>query len=255
MANWFSAAKTHKGKIRRVNEDSLMRLNSQGFWAVADGMGGHAAGDYASQLITSRFSQFVLRGKSLDDIACLLDTSLNELNDTMLEYAKDYEASAVGSTVVSLALGDHGVGLAHWVGDSRIYRLRAGKLKLISHDHSLIQELVDLGQISAKDAEHYPSKNVITRAVGAGKQVCSEYKVVDYVAGDIYLLCSDGLTNEVNDSAIEELLQRIIDTDSTAEQKTNAQHLLDDGAESLLNAALKHMAADNISFVLVWVTD
>lgn len=238
MVSWVSAAKSHTGKVRSVNEDALIRLDSQSFWAVADGMGGHAAGDYASQSITSRFSQMSFSDKSLSEVVESLDANLNEVNQHMIEYAQQREASAVGSTVAAMHLGSHQIGMSYWIGDSRVYQYRNNQLRLLSRDHSLVQELIDLGELTEESAVNYPSKNIITRAIGANRQVYSEIQLFDYQIGDIYLICSDGLTNEVEDKELLMLIQSYGDD-------------IDNLADITLDAALENFASDNISFVFI----
>lgn len=241
MTSWVSASQSHTGKVRRVNEDALISLDSQGFWAVADGMGGHAAGDYASQSITARFSQMNFLDKSLSAVAQALDDNLNDVNQHMIDYAREQQASAVGSTVASMFLGSDHIGMAYWVGDSRVYQYRNNQLKLLSRDHSLVQELIDLGELTEETAVNYPSKNVITRAIGANRQVYSEIHLFDYQVDDIYVICSDGLTNEVEDKELLMLIQTHGDD-------------VDRLAEVTLDAAMENLASDNISFVFVKVT-
>lgn len=241
MVSWVSASKSHTGKVRRVNEDALIGLDSQGFWAVADGMGGHAAGDYASQSITARFSQMSFADKTLSEVVQSLDDNLNDVNQQMINYAREHEASAVGSTVAAMHLGENQIGLSYWVGDSRVYQYRNNDLKLLSRDHSLVQELIDLGELTEESAINYPSKNVITRAIGANRQVYSEIKMFDYQLGDVYLICSDGLTNEVEDKELLMLIQ------SYSED-------IEKLADVTMDAALENTASDNISFVYVKIT-
>lgn len=241
MISWTSAGESHTGKVRSVNEDALIRLDSQGFWAVADGMGGHAAGDYASQSITSRFSQMHFAEKSLNEVAQALDDNLNEVNQQMIDYARERDVSAVGSTVAAMHLGAHRIGMSYWIGDSRIYQYRDNTLTCLSRDHSLVQELIDLGELSEENAINHPSKNVITRAIGANRQVYSEITLFDYQQNDIYLICSDGLTNEVEDKELLMLIQSYGD---------DLAHL----SRMTLDAALENTASDNISFVYVKIT-
>lgn len=237
---WKSVALSHTGKIRKINEDSFICRDDNGFWAVADGMGGHAAGDYASQQIIMRFSQMQFTGKDLHEVADYLDDNLDEIDKKLKNYAEEHQASAVGSTVVSLLLGENNIGMAYWVGDSRAYQLRDGRLRCLTRDHSLVQELVDVGELTEAQAVNYPSKNIITRAIGANNSVFSEVSLFDYQKDDIYLLCSDGLNNELSD---QEIFCVLDDDDLTLKEK----------AKVIMAGTLQKVAADNITFVLVEV--
>lgn len=236
MVLWNSAAKTHTGKVRKVNEDSMVSIDDQGFWAVADGMGGHAAGDYASQTIVAAFEKMCFE-QDLEFLPEYIDTQLTAINKHLKAYAQEQNATAVGSTVASIKIGQNNVGLAYWVGDSRIYQYREGVLRCLSRDHSLVQELVDLGELSAEEAKTSPAKNIITRAVGANDAIFSEICLFDYQKDDIYLLCTDGLINEVTDKEITKLLGK--------------NRELDNMSQHLLNAALDETAADNITLILI----
>ena len=231
---------TNTGCVRDHNEDSFVVRPDQGIWVVADGMGGHAAGDYASQSIITCLSNMRFADQPLNDVVQSLDDQLNEVNQEMINYARAQDASAVGSTVAIMHLGNYGVGVSYWVGDSRIYRYRDQQLEQLSRDHSFVQELVDLGEITEEAAVNYPSKNVITRAIGANRQVYSDITLFDYQVGDVYLICSDGLNNELNDEELAHIIQRY---------HSDMEKL----AVVTLKAVLTKAAADNVSFVFVQI--
>ena len=149
------------------------------------------------------------------------------------------------------------MGLVHWAGDSRVYELSSQGLIQLTKDHSLVQELVDMGEISEEQALNYPSKNVITRAVGAGERLCSDCLLVYIDEPKVYLICSDGLTNEVELSEIQKLLTKLLVEQisgplksATLDEQTVRQ-TLDQNAQHLLDQVLRTPANDNVSFVLV----
>ncbi|NND60897.1 MAG: serine/threonine-protein phosphatase, partial [Gammaproteobacteria bacterium] len=198
---WSSAAATHPGKVRVVNEDAILAVPERGLWVVADGMGGHQAGDVASQLIVESLAQV----GELDNPAHFLDEverRLIEVNEKLIDTAADRGAMVtIGSTVVVLlALEQHCV-LA-WAGDSRAYRLRHDQLEQLTADHSQVQRMIDKGQLEPEQAENHPYANVITRAVGGTDDLRLDIEVRALQAGDRYLLCSDGLYRDVSEAQI-----------------------------------------------------
>lgn len=234
MLTWTSAEATDVGGKRKINEDSLMMRPEHGFWAVADGMGGHAAGDVASAAVVHS-----LKGApwmdELADFVDVIEDALHAVNQQLRDYARnELNGRTVGSTVVSMVLGQR-TGVCMWAGDSRLYRLRKGLLTRVSRDHSAVQELVDAGVISQAQAEHHPNSNVITRAVGGAEHLFCEVAVFYPAVGDVYLLCSDGLYNEVPD----DLIRRKLMLEPEA------------AAASLLDAALEHGARDNVTLIVV----
>ncbi len=168
LANgWKSASLTHVGNFRKINEDSTLDAPQSGLWAVADGMGGHSAGDVASQLIVSSLSALP-REATLSQKVKRVDDVLGVVNSQLLLIAeKEGGRRIVGSTVVALAAVDEGFAVCAWAGDSRLYRLRGAVLEQISQDHSQVEEMIMRGELLRVDAEKHPSSNVITRAVGA----------------------------------------------------------------------------------------
>lgn len=199
-----SAAYTHVGLVRKVNEDALLERPEAGLWAVADGMGGHAAGDYVSSLIVD-----TLRGlpsvDALDDYVEALRVSLAQVNATVREETEHRGVAVMGSTVVLMAVReDHGVCL--WAGDSRLYRLRDGELAPVSRDHSYVQDLQDSGLLSEAEARVHPRANIVTRAVGVQDHLELASVPLDIRPGDTWLLCSDGLTKTAEDHEIRDVL-------------------------------------------------
>ena len=165
---WTSASRTDVGRFRMYNEDSVLDLPERGLWVVADGMGGHSSGDYASNAIVSGLSG-VQPPASLEAFADEVRQRLDDVNRHINETSAQNKAT-MGSTVVGLlANGDHGIVL--WAGDSRAYRFRSGELSRLTRDHSQVEELVRQGLLAPEEAERHPEKNLITRAVGIAESL------------------------------------------------------------------------------------
>jgi serine/threonine protein phosphatase PrpC len=230
-----TVARTHVGCRRRVNEDAVLARPDLGLWAVADGMGGHQAGDVASALVVEALAG-ARAGRELEARTTDVRERLEAANARLISIANSGpEPVTIGSTVVALVV-EQGRYSCLWAGDSRIYRARGGKLVQLTRDHSLVQELVDLGEIDPADAQSHPNANVITRAVGADPALEVDVAIGEIEADDVFLLASDGLTRLV---AGEELLQEL-----QAEP-------LEPAADRLLQACLERGAPDNVSFVIL----
>ena len=231
-----SHAQSHRGTVRKINEDAFLELPHNGVWVVADGMGGHSAGDVASQLIIDTVQRVVESTKPQDLNCQVLTNALKAANEELLYISKNQlEGKLAGSTVVILFIkGSHGYML--WAGDSRGYLLRDQKLSQVTKDHSQVNDMVDEGVLRKEDAEHHPLANVITRAVGVNKDLDVEIKEVDLNHNDIFLLCSDGLNKEVSDTEIQHALQ--------------SGSIIDSGM-ALLHASLVRNARDNVTCILV----
>ncbi len=231
-----SHAQTHRGTVRKINEDAFLELPTLGIWVVADGMGGHEAGDVASQLVIDSIQQSVEKVPA-NQINCqLLIQALTEGNNKLQQLSKtEFSGKIAGSTVVVLWIqGDTYHYL--WVGDSRGYLLRNNQLHQITKDHSQVNDMVDQGLLKAEDAESHPLSNVITRAVGVDTQLEVDIKSAELITGDVFLLCSDGLNKEVSDSEIETTLQ--------------SGNIIDAGM-ALMHASLVRNARDNVTCILV----
>ena len=203
-STYKSASKSHVGMVRQVNEDACLDLPENRLWVVADGMGGHAAGDYVSSLIVDSLRS-VPMGRSLDEYSAALRNDLIRINAAVREETANRGVTMMGSTVVVFAArGLRGVCL--WAGDSRLYRLRAGELQAVSRDHSYVQDLQDSGLLSEAEARLHPHANVVTRAVGVQDQLELACSVFDIQPGDTWLLCSDGLTRTAEDHEIRDVL-------------------------------------------------
>ena len=176
--------RTHVGLRRKVNEDSMLIRTDRGLWAVADGMGGHEAGDVASAKVVEALLRLPIV-YSLDELVESAIAALRKVNQDLLELAANTNGSrTIGSTVVGVAIADNQF-RCFWAGDSRAYRVRGDQIVQLSRDHSLVQDLVAAGMLDAKDAEHHPNANVITRAVG----VVEDLKV-ETMSGDAALTAS-----------------------------------------------------------------
>lgn len=236
MITWTSAAATDVGGKRKINEDALLARPEAGLWVVADGMGGHSAGDVASNAVIHPLQQ-IERSESLSDFVEAVEDAILSVNQQLRDYARDQLGGrTVGSTVVSLILSQR-TGICLWAGDSRLYRLRQGQLTRLSRDHSAVQEMVEAGAITQAEADRHPKSNVITRAVGGADTLFIDSAVFAPQAGDTYLLCSDGLYNEVSEDSIRRKL--------ALDQEEAAQRLIDE--------ALHNGGRDNVSLVIVKV--
>jgi serine/threonine protein phosphatase PrpC len=204
VKSYQSASYSHVGMVRQVNEDACLELAERGLWVVADGMGGHAAGDYVSSLIVDTLRR-IPAANSLPAYASALRTGLAQVNDEVLQETARRGVSMMGSTVVLLAArGDQAVCL--WAGDSRLYRMRGGRLEMISRDHSYVQDLIDNAMLSEEEARVHPRANVVTRAVGVFDHLDLAEVTLQVQPGDNFLLCSDGLNKTADDRELGDVL-------------------------------------------------
>lgn len=204
--SWSSHAITNVGKVRKHNEDSVLARPEIGLWVVADGMGGHAKGDVASQMIVESMKKIhegTTLAKFIDDI----EDRINDVNQKLVDIARESKKRiTIGSTVVMMHTYDKYC-VYLWAGDSRLYRLRDNKLSLVTTDHSQVEQYVEQGIISRAEAEVHPHGNMITRAVGATEEFFLDMDIPEMKRGDRYMLCSDGLTKHTNDSEIEDFMR------------------------------------------------
>ena len=228
-------SRTHPGLKRKVNEDSVLVRTERGLWAVADGMGGHEAGDVASSSVVEALS-IVPPNANLERFVNDAMTALQNVNHQLIQLARQgSHPRTIGSTVVSLVIsGDQFACL--WAGDSRAYRVREGEIAQVTRDHSLVQDLIDAGMLSPAEAEGHPNANVVTRAVGATEDLNVDVSAGETREGDLFILASDGLTRVVNDDLIYAEL-----TSKPLEQ----------AADRLVEMVLERGAPDNVSFVIV----
>lgn len=243
------AFQTHIGRVRQTNEDAGAIQSLQEGWVaaiVADGMGGHKAGDVASQMAVERISAY-MQGLSfpmdVTEIENQVDSAIHLANQEIYQYAKNNpECSGMGTTVVIAVVNEHRGVLAH-IGDSRIYRWHNGELELLTNDHTLVNELLKNHQITPEEALTHPRRNIITRAVGTDEVVEADFSMVEWKAGDIFLLCSDGLYGKVSQLDMERILQEA-DVEKAAEELVNLA--LDAGGhDNITVALLKHKNSDH----------
>lgn len=220
----LSAGLTDPGLVRKNNEDAFRVDETAGLLVVADGMGGHAAGEVASRMAVDVVHQQVLQGlktgkipalgnfsKDLSDRAHLLASSLVFANDMIYAVSQDSpEKRGMGTTIVAVLLNGSKFAVAH-VGDSRLYVFRNGNLTQITQDHSLVAEQVAKGLLTSEQAEKSEIKNVLTRALGIGPEVEVDVNEADLFPGDVVLLCTDGLNKMAEDSTIREELAKLSD--------------------------------------------
>lgn len=228
---------SHRGLRRQLNEDSLVVTGN--LFAVADGMGGHEAGEVASRICVETLAAGV---KEVQD-----DLTAEDLQHLMVradEAIREASGARAGTTLAGVAIVREHQGL-YWmvfnVGDSRVYRLSEDEFSQVSVDHSEVQEMVDRGYISQAEAQHHPRRHVITRALGTGEAPDADFWMLPVHDGDRLMICSDGLTTEVEDERIRQELQ--------------SRHTAQDAVDGLIGLALRGGGRDNITVVVVDVED
>lgn len=224
---------THKGRIRALNEDGFLAEPASGLWLVADGMGGHAAGDFAAGSIVEELGTVGIAA-SAPDLRARFEDRLNQAHEKIRAFGRAHGVT-VGSTIAALLAMD-GRFACLWSGDSRIYLVRDGAIVQVSRDHTEVQELLDQGFISEAEARTWPRRNVITRAIGISEEAVIDFEQGEICPGDIFVLATDGLTNHVSDREIEAAVVA-----SGARQ----------ACEDLLNLALERGGTDNVTVVVV----
>ena len=233
---WTSSSRSDVGNERQVNEDACLDLSSRGLWVVADGMGGHAAGDVASQMLVSKLSGTDSHGRLSDFVNDVEDRVL-EVNRRLHDMSLEGENPKVmGSTLAALLAHDNHV-VSMWVGDSRVYRLREGELlKQVTTDHSEVEEMIAQGTLDQASALDHPAANVVTRAVGGLEHVYVDLDLDELQDKDRFLICSDGLFKDLSEEEIEELL--------------GAGSCVD-ACDALIDTVLKRECADNVTVIVV----
>jgi len=230
-------SRTDVGLKRKINEDAVLVRTDRGLWAVADGMGGHEAGEVASASVTEALLNLPIV-YHLDELVEASIEALRGVNHDLIKLARsDHIPRTIGSTVVGLGIRG-GEYRCFWAGDSRAYRISSGAITQVSRDHSLVQDLVEAGMLDPSEVEGHPDSNVITRAVGVSENLRVDTVSGSAEPGDIFILGSDGLTRLVEN---EELLDQV------------TMNPLDVAADTLLDMVLQRGAPDNVSFVIVRV--
>jgi PPM family protein phosphatase len=235
--------KTDKGKVRPHNEDNggiFVNKNGMLLAVVADGMGGHLAGDVASKMTISHIQTYweeTEQKLSPNGAEQWFHEKISTINELLFQHAQENkECQGMGTTFVGAICGETYCTIGH-IGDSRCYVLNNNGLTQITEDHSLVNELVRSGQITKKDAEHHPRKNVLLRALGTEKKVQLDVKTITFENNDILLLCSDGLSNKVSEIEMTEILSSSIP--------------IEEKAEKLIDLANSYGGEDNISLAIV----
>ncbi|MEW5763138.1 MAG: Stp1/IreP family PP2C-type Ser/Thr phosphatase [Bacillota bacterium] len=234
------SAVTHPGCLRPNNEDALCTRGDLGLFAVADGLGGHRAGEVASRIALEVLEREVAAHPEERDTRALLATAVEVANRQVCVLAQQESSCAgMGTTLSACLIRGGWLTVAH-VGDSRVYLLRDDCIKQLTEDHSLVQELVRQGKISSEDAAEHPYRNVISRALGTADRVEVDIMQVALAPGDRVFLCTDGLSNQVGD---EEILSMA------------GAPAPDTAVSRLLEAALARGGPDNITMVLVVIEE
>jgi serine/threonine-protein phosphatase Stp1 len=233
MLRYEQGVASHTGCVRTVNQDAWLAQPERGLWLVADGMGGHARGEWASAQIVASVAESV-HAEDLHQAGAELTAAIERANQRLVAAAQA-DGASIGSTVAALLVRG-GCGTVLWAGDSRIYRYRAGSLDLLTRDHSQVEQLVAAGLITPAEAAGHPMGHVLTRAIGVRDTVMLDHLEVDVRADDIFLLCSDGLTRPVADTEIARWLGR-----ETPER----------AASGLLDLVLSRGAPDNVTLVVL----
>lgn len=239
---------TDTGQVREHNEDCMAHDSKLGIAVLADGMGGYQAGEVASKIavetvlaeLSSSLSHYAKQNQAASSavINALLKSAIQKANQAILDAAtQEPQYRGMGTTIVAAVLKGHELSIAH-VGDSRLYRLRHQQLQQLTVDHSVLQELIDCGFYTRAQAQHSPNRHIVTRALGVMEQVDIDVQTQIVMENDLYLLCSDGLNDMLEDEEIELLLNEL---------PLDLEHI----AQNLVNLANDHGGTDNISVMLL----
>ena len=230
-----STGGTDVGCVRKRNEDNILLLPDQGLWVIADGAGGHSDGHIASQLIVDNLKAFQKTDRIGNDVNHLYKI-LNDTNEKLLELAESNKI--IGSTV-SAFLSDGDIAVILWAGDSPLYRLRQNQLTQAIEDHNRVEEFLRQG-FNQEECDKIPQSQQLTHALGAASPLIVETKMLNLQEGDLFLICSDGLTKELNDAEISDILS----TNKSIEEKQ----------KELISQTLSKGARDNTSVIIVTPT-
>lgn len=237
----ISYGQTDIGMVRSINQDSIYFSdkpvgNLPNLYIVADGMGGHKAGDYASAHAVSWFVDYA-KECSYENPITIMKTGIAKVNDMLLQMSNEHsELKGMGTTFVAAVMIDDKMYVAN-IGDSRLYVIGQEDTRQITLDHSLVEELIRTGQLDRRKVRFHPEKNIITRALGTGKEAVSDFFEVELQPGEKVLLCSDGLTNMVEDDEIGSIVMR--------------QQFVDRICEQLIDRANYYGGKDNIGVVVI----
>jgi len=235
---WSSASCSHPGLVREVNEDACLEQPKCGVWAVADGMGGHSLGEFASRLAIRCLMDLPPAGE-LEQRAIAAEARLKEVNHRLRTEAARRDVAVIGTTIATLIVWEHRFACV-WAGDSRVYLYRDGHLHQLTRDHSQLEAVRALHAGASDETLDRPPANVITRALGGHDELELDAVGADVADGDVFLLCSDGLSNEVNEAGIAQALM------------PGSCRL---AADALVELALERGGRDNITAVVVRADD
>lgn len=230
---------TNVGNYRKNNEDSYYVNESKNLYVLADGMGGHLAGERASKMATEIIGQDFAKDreiKSIDDAIEILSSSIRDANKKIFESSQENEDYRGMGTTLSSGIILEDVLIYSNIGDSRIYRINE-EMEQITQDDSFVNYLIEIGEITEEEAKNHPKKNVLTKAMGTTSDIEVIVNTLDIKDKDVFLFCSDGLTNMVSDEEIFKIV------------KENSP---EEARDMLLNLALKNGGMDNITFILVF---
>ncbi len=229
---------THTGLVRDRNEDSFTCVPEQNLWIVADGMGGHEAGDFASQTIVEQAEKFAQQNTLADSIL-LLEENLLHSNSIIQEKSKKIgKKFIIGSTVTCLYVWGN-MAFVLWAGDSRVYLFRNQSLQRLTEDHSFVEELVRMGKLEQHQAEAHPASNVVLNAIGIDADLVIDMEYYEIEDGDLFIVCSDGLYKDLSEDYINQILVQ------------NQDKNLEDLNQLLIDASLAAGGNDNTTVVLV----
>lgn len=226
------------GCVRDLNEDSFLVGDGNAIWAVADGMGGHSAGQTASALLIDYLGK-VRPVRSARSLLFEIVGRIEDANTELRAMAAERDVPMIGSTIVCMAmLNDRA--LVAWAGDSRLYRVRDGNIELITRDHRYVMDLIESGTLTEEEAENHPQAHVLTRAVGGQEIIELDFEELPLEADDVFILCSDGLTRHVSD---HELLKEAL-------ERTSCDVI----CKRLIDLAISRGGEDNVTAVAVCCT-
>jgi len=231
---WRTATASDVGRVRTLNEDACLARPELGLWALADGMGGHSAGDLASRMVIEslqKIGESTVLSDFIDDVSQRLKT----VNRQLIEEAMRRGQQVIGSTVI-VFLAMNGQGACLWAGDSRAYRFRDGEFYRLTRDHTLREDLIAQGKFPNIRSDYINASNMLSRAVGAENDLALDSITCELASGDIYLLCSDGLYREISESEMRDILLHA-DTPQACDR--------------LVQRALHYGGNDNITVVLI----
>jgi protein phosphatase len=230
-----TGAATHVGKLRDRNEDNFLVRPEIGLWTVADGMGGHSAGDLASATVVEEL-RTIEQPKSASELLAHCEDRILKANARLREIANERDGAVMGSTVAVLLVYDQNFACV-WSGDSRVYMIRSGNIQQISRDHTEVQELIAEGVLDASQAKTWPRRNVVTRAIGVDEDPELEMRSGVLEEDDIFVVCSDGLTTHIEDQEIRDCV-----TSGGASQAA---------CDKLIEMTLDRGAQDNVTVIVV----